>query len=103
VEGAFDAQGLTGSMAGKTIPELAAVVLAGQTYVNVDTKAYPNGEIRGQIIVTSTGTGTQTTDKFGAELVSPSRNSTLSPAILCTSPLATMAGLSAMSRCCSWR
>jgi hypothetical protein len=65
-EGAFDAQGLAGSMAGKTIPELAAAVLAGQTYVNVHTKAYPNGEIRGQIIVTSTGAGTETTAAGGA-------------------------------------
>lgn len=64
-EGAFDAAGLTGSLAGKTIPELAALVLQGQTYVNVHTKAYPGGEIRGQIIISPTGAGTVTTAAGG--------------------------------------
>jgi CHRD domain len=65
-EGAFDVAGLTGSMAGKTIADLAAVVLAGQTYCNVHTKANPNGEIRGQIIVSAAGAGTTTTAAGGA-------------------------------------
>jgi hypothetical protein len=69
-EGAFDASGLTGSMAGKTIPDLAAVVLAGQTYVNVHTKANPNGEIRGQIIVSSAGASTDTTGTGAATTAS---------------------------------
>ena len=69
-EGAFAATGLTGSLAGKTIPDLAAVVLAGQTYVNVHTKANPNGEIGGQIIVSSAGASTDTTGAGAATTAS---------------------------------
>jgi hypothetical protein len=42
---------LTGPLAGKTFADVTAAVLGGQTYVNVHTKANPNGEIRGQIVV----------------------------------------------------
>ena len=56
---------LTGPMAGKTFADLTAAVLAGQTYVNVHTTAFPNGEIRGQIIVPATGASPQTTAAGG--------------------------------------
>ena len=46
---------LTGPMQGKTFQELASSVLAGQTYVNVHTSAHPDGEIRGQIVVSALG------------------------------------------------
>jgi len=42
---------LTGPMQGKTFQELAGAVLTGQTYVNVHTDKYPNGELRGQIVL----------------------------------------------------
>jgi hypothetical protein len=53
---------LTGPMQGRTSADLAAVVVGGQTYVYVHAAANPNGEIRGQIIVTgAAGLGTATT------------------------------------------
>lgn len=56
---------LTGPMAGKTFADLAAAVLAGQTYVNVHTVKSPNGQIRGQIIIPAVG-GTAATASGGA-------------------------------------
>jgi hypothetical protein len=52
---------LTGPMKGKTFQDLASSVLAGQTYVNVHTNKYPNGEIRGQIVLTGATAGAATT------------------------------------------
>jgi hypothetical protein len=63
---------LTGPLAGKTFADVTAAVLGGQTYVNVHTKANPNGEIRGQIVVagaatpgTTAGAATSTTAATG--------------------------------------
>lgn len=56
---------LTGPMQGKTFQDLAGVVLAGGTYVNVHTTANPNGEIRGQIVVSGIGGATTTTGAGG--------------------------------------
>jgi hypothetical protein len=36
-------------MKGKTLDDLLEQMRAGNTYVNVHTKAHPGGEIRGQI------------------------------------------------------
>ena len=60
-EGSIAESDLTGPMEGKTFADLTAAVLAGQTYVNVHTKANPNGEIRGQIVVPGIGAGPGTT------------------------------------------
>jgi hypothetical protein len=40
---------LIGSLQGKTLAELATLMKSGETYVNVHTDAFPDGEIRGQI------------------------------------------------------
>ena len=40
---------LEGPMAGKTLIDLTKVMELGETYVNVHSEEYPNGEIRGQI------------------------------------------------------
>lgn len=40
---------LTGPLKGKTLHSLIELIEAGEAYVNVHTKDYPEGEIRGQI------------------------------------------------------
>ena len=42
---------LEGPMKGKQISDLATAMSNGSTYVNVHTEKYPNGEIRGQIMM----------------------------------------------------
>jgi hypothetical protein len=64
-QGSIAEKDLAGPLAGKTFQELSGAVLSGQAYVNVHTKAYPNGEIRGQIILPTTGASTETTVSGG--------------------------------------
>ena len=40
---------LQGSLKGKNISDLIILVESGDTYVNVHSESYPDGEIRGQI------------------------------------------------------
>jgi hypothetical protein len=40
---------LTGPLKDKTIADLVTAMQSGQTYVNVQTEDYPEGELRGQI------------------------------------------------------
>jgi hypothetical protein len=42
---------LSGALKGKSIPDLYKLMLDGMLYVVVETKDYPNGEIRGDIFV----------------------------------------------------
>jgi len=51
-QGAITAKQLTGPLAKKTLKDLAAEMKAGKTYVNVHTRKYPDGEIRGAITLT---------------------------------------------------
>lgn len=44
---------LEGSMTGKQIANLTTVMKKGETYVNVHTQQNPNGEIRGQIMMSN--------------------------------------------------
>lgn len=60
-EGTFDPSKLTGPMQGKTVADLATAVFGGTTYVNVHTKANPQGEIRGQIRLSLPGVSVPTT------------------------------------------
>lgn len=53
VQGNITSSDLMGSLAGKSISDLVGKMQSGETYVNVHTKANPNGEIRGQIISTA--------------------------------------------------
>jgi len=48
-EGTFTAANLRGPLAGMTVPDLLAQMLAGNTYANVHTSQFTGGEIRGQI------------------------------------------------------
>ena len=49
VKGQLIATDLVGSLKGKTINDLVKLFNNTKTYLNIHTKQYPNGEIRGQI------------------------------------------------------
>jgi Cu/Zn superoxide dismutase len=48
-EGVITDKDLLGELQGKTVADLVQVMRSGETYVNVHTDAFPDGEIRGQI------------------------------------------------------
>jgi hypothetical protein len=48
-EGPITAASLTGPLAGQTLQSLFDAIARGEIYVNVHTKAHPDGEIRGQV------------------------------------------------------
>ncbi|HET6419286.1 MAG TPA: CHRD domain-containing protein [Geobacteraceae bacterium] len=48
-EGTLSDKDLMGSLSGKSIGDLVKLIKSGNTYVNVHTDKYPDGEIRGQI------------------------------------------------------
>ena len=48
-QGNFNASALIGSLTGKSIADLVALIDAGRVYVNVGTLKNPLGEIRGQL------------------------------------------------------
>jgi hypothetical protein len=47
--GTFGANDLVGPLQGESLSELASAIRNGDAYVNVHTKKYPDGEIRGQL------------------------------------------------------
>lgn len=51
--GTITADDLVGPLEGATLEELLAETVAGNTYVNVHTEEFPDGEIRGQIAETA--------------------------------------------------
>jgi len=50
LSGNFHDSDIMGPMKGKTIKDLITTIENGEAYVNVHTKDYPDGEIRGQLI-----------------------------------------------------
>jgi hypothetical protein len=52
-KGNITADTFQGPMAGKQISDLITAMQNGETYVNIHTQKYPDGEIRGQIMVTN--------------------------------------------------
>ena len=48
-EGTITEKELMGSLMGKSVKDLVKEIKKGNTYLNVHTDKYPNGEIRGQI------------------------------------------------------
>jgi hypothetical protein len=71
-QGSIAGTDLTGPMSGKTLSDLLAAMQAGDTYVNVHTKAFPNGEIRGQIVMSQGSATTETTAAGGGSTTSSS-------------------------------
>ncbi|MFD1848884.1 CHRD domain-containing protein [Oceanobacillus bengalensis] len=49
LEGLIREADFVGPLKGKSITDFVDLMMSGKTYVNVHTKMYPNGEIRGQI------------------------------------------------------
>jgi CHRD domain len=49
VSGNFSAADFLGPMSGMTIAEITSKMKTGETYVNIHTGAFPDGELRGQI------------------------------------------------------
>lgn len=47
--GSFSADDLVGPLEGATLDDLVEEMAAGNTYTNVHTEAFPDGEVRGQI------------------------------------------------------
>lgn len=55
-QGNFTATDLEGPMEGKALTDLVTAMTSGETYVNVHSEDFPDGEIRGQLMMTnSTG------------------------------------------------
>lgn len=48
-EGVISERNLLGELQGKTVADLVRLIRSGDTYVNVFTNTFPDGEIRGQI------------------------------------------------------
>lgn len=48
-EGTISNKELMGSLSGKSVQDLVKMIKSGDTYVNVHTDKYPNGELRGEI------------------------------------------------------
>ena len=47
--GTFDSSDLVGPLKDEPLTQLSSIIQTGEAYVNVHTKQYPEGEIRGQI------------------------------------------------------
>jgi CHRD domain-containing protein len=67
MRGNFTASGLTGSLSGKTLDDLKTAMAGNDTFVNIHTKAHPDGEIAGMIKVKggSNATTSATTNSTG--------------------------------------
>jgi CHRD domain len=50
ISGTITAANLTGPLAGRTMSDLVAAIRAGDIYINLHTRQFPAGEIRGQLI-----------------------------------------------------
>lgn len=55
-KGNFTADTFQGPMVGKPLSELITAMQNGQTYVNIHTQQHPEGEIRGQIMMSNSTT-----------------------------------------------
>jgi hypothetical protein len=53
INGTIKDTNLSGPMKGKSLSDLVSAMDSGDTYVNVHTEKFPNGEIRGQIEVSA--------------------------------------------------
>ena len=71
-QGSFTAQNLGGTLKGKKVADLVALIKSGKVYLNVGTSTHTKGEIRGQVQSTSASTtnssvaGSQTTTSTAA-------------------------------------
>lgn len=61
MRGNITASSLTGSLSGKTLDDLKTAMAGNDTFVNIHTKAHPDGEIAGIIKVKGAGSNATTT------------------------------------------
>jgi hypothetical protein len=61
-QGNITASDLMGSLAGKSVSDLVTKIRNKETYLNVDTEADPNGEIRGQILSTANNVSSESSE-----------------------------------------
>lgn len=61
MKGNFTASSLTGSLSGKSLEDLKTAMAGNDTFVNIHTKAHPDGEIAGIIKVKGAGSNATTT------------------------------------------
>jgi hypothetical protein len=61
MRGNITGSGLTGSLSGKTLDDLKTAMAGNDTFVNIHTKAHPDGEIAGIIKVKGAGSNATTT------------------------------------------
>lgn len=66
INGTIRDSNLAGPIKGKTFSDLASSMNTGDTYVNVHTEKYPDGEIRGQIKVSGSNTTATTSNGVAA-------------------------------------
>jgi outer membrane lipoprotein-sorting protein len=59
-QGSFTANDLGGTLKGKTVDDLVALIKSGKVYLNVGTSTHKSGAIRGQLRSTSTSTTSST-------------------------------------------
>lgn len=74
VSGTIRSTDLKGPLEGKQITDLVKLIQEGRAYTNVHTEQNPNGEIRGQLLTSSSSSDITSTDNTGSTSASTSQS-----------------------------